>query len=102
MLRVLVSSASAGPRNRAVALAAGLVVANNLGAASKAVPSYQQAPATLAAPATDIDNQARTAPLDAGANELLVVHQHHAHHRTGHDSAAERRRGNAASILQVW
>jgi hypothetical protein len=47
-----------------------LAAANNLGAASKAVPSYQQAPATLAAPATDIDNQARTAPLDAGADEF--------------------------------
>jgi hypothetical protein len=44
----------------------------NLGAASKAVPSYQQPPAALAAPATDIDDQARPAlgGFDSGADEF--------------------------------
>ncbi len=43
----------------------------NLGASSKAVPSYQQPPATLAAPAFDFDNQARPAlgGFDSGADE---------------------------------
>ena len=44
----------------------------NAGAASKAVPSYQQPAAVLAAPATDIDNQARPANggYDIGADEV--------------------------------
>ena len=44
----------------------------NLGAASKAVPSYQQPPATLAAPAVDFDDQARPAlgGFDSGADEF--------------------------------
>jgi len=44
----------------------------NLGAASKAVPAYQQAPATLSAPAFDVDNQARPAlgGFDSGADEF--------------------------------
>jgi hypothetical protein len=46
--------------------------AYNLGAGSKVVPSYQQPPASLAAPAFDIDNQARPAGggFDAGADEI--------------------------------
>ena len=46
--------------------------AYNAGAASKAVPAYQQAPATLAAPAFDIDNQGRPAQggFDSGADEI--------------------------------
>lgn len=46
----------------------------NAGAASKAVPSYQQPPATLAAPAFDIDNQGRPAfgGYDSGADEIPV------------------------------
>jgi hypothetical protein len=46
----------------------------NLGAASKPVPSYQGPPATLAAPATDIDDQARPAlgGFDAGADEFAA------------------------------
>ena len=44
----------------------------NLGAASKAVPSYQQLPATLAAPAFDIDRDGRPAlgGFDSGADEV--------------------------------
>jgi hypothetical protein len=44
----------------------------NLGAASKAVPSYQAPPATLAAPSLDIDDEARPAAggFDAGADEF--------------------------------
>jgi hypothetical protein len=43
----------------------------NSGAASKAVPAYQQPPATLNAPTTDIDNQARPSGggFDKGADE---------------------------------
>ncbi|MEZ0448846.1 SdrD B-like domain-containing protein [Cellulomonas sp. ICMP 17802] len=43
----------------------------NLGAASVAVPAYQQPGTTLAAPSTDIDHQARPAlgGFDAGADE---------------------------------
>ena len=42
------------------------------GAASKAVPTYQQAPATLAAPTWDIDNDGRPngAGYDVGADEI--------------------------------
>ena len=44
----------------------------NLGAATKAVPIYQQLPATLAAPTIDIDNQGRPGfgGFDAGADEI--------------------------------
>jgi hypothetical protein len=44
----------------------------NRGAASATVPTYQQPPAGLAAPATDIDDQARPAlgGFDAGADEF--------------------------------
>ncbi|MGZ4790285.1 MAG: hypothetical protein ACXWBO_00355 [Ilumatobacteraceae bacterium] len=44
----------------------------NLGAVNKAVPAYQQPPATLAAPTTDIDGQGRPAlgGYDAGADEF--------------------------------
>jgi uncharacterized repeat protein (TIGR01451 family) len=44
----------------------------NLGAASTAVPAWQQPPASLAAPTTDIDGQARPAlgGFDAGADEI--------------------------------
>lgn len=44
----------------------------NLGAASKAVPAFQAPPATLAAPALDIDDQARPAGggFDAGSDEV--------------------------------
>ncbi len=46
--------------------------AYNAGAASKAVPSYQQPPATLAAPTFDIDNGSRPTlgGFDSGADEL--------------------------------
>ncbi|MEP7135950.1 MAG: SdrD B-like domain-containing protein [Chloroflexota bacterium] len=46
--------------------------AANSAAASKAVPSYQQAPATLAAPTIDIDNQGRPGGtgFDKGADEV--------------------------------
>ncbi len=44
----------------------------NLGAASKAVPGYQQPPANLAAPAVDIDDEVRPARggFDAGSDEF--------------------------------
>ncbi|MFN0282859.1 MAG: SdrD B-like domain-containing protein [Kineosporiaceae bacterium] len=44
----------------------------NLGASSKAAPTYQQPPASLAAPTTDFDNQARPAlgGFDSGADEF--------------------------------
>ena len=44
----------------------------NAGAASKAVPSYQRPPTTLAAPAFDIDNDSRPGygAFDAGADEI--------------------------------
>ncbi|MCW2768130.1 MAG: pectin esterase [Nocardioides sp.] len=44
----------------------------NLGASSKAAPSYQQPPASLAAPALDFDDQARPAlgGFDSGADEF--------------------------------
>ena len=45
----------------------------DLGAATKAVPSYQQAPATLPAPTSDIDAQTRTGAPDAGADEYGAV-----------------------------
>ena len=46
--------------------------AYNMGAASKATPSYQQPPASIAAPTIDIDNQARPAQgsYDSGADEI--------------------------------
>lgn len=46
--------------------------AYNTGAASKAVPSYQQPPGTLPAPTTDFDNQNRPAAgsFDMGADEF--------------------------------
>ncbi len=56
-------------------LSAAASPAYDAGAASKAVPTYQQAPATLSAPAIDIDNQARPAgvAVDIGSDELPVV-----------------------------
>jgi len=44
----------------------------NAGAASKAAPTYQQPPASIAAPAIDIDNQGRPAlgGFDSGADEF--------------------------------
>ena len=47
----------------------------NAAAASKAVPAYQQPPASLAAPSTDIDAQARPSGggFDIGADELVVI-----------------------------
>jgi hypothetical protein len=53
-------------------LSAATSSAYNLGAASKAVPSYQQPSATVSAPATDIDDQSRPAlgGYDAGADEF--------------------------------
>jgi uncharacterized repeat protein (TIGR01451 family) len=46
--------------------------AYNLGAASKAIPAYQQPGATRAAPANDVDNQPRPlfGAFDAGADEF--------------------------------
>ena len=46
--------------------------AYNAGAASKAAPAYQQPPASIAAPAFDIDNQPRPAlgGFDSGADEF--------------------------------
>jgi len=44
--------------------------ASNFGAASKAVPAYQQAPASLNAPARDYDGDVRVSPPEAGADEL--------------------------------
>jgi hypothetical protein len=46
--------------------------AYNMGAASKAVPGYQQPPATLAAPTTDFDGQSRPfgGAFDSGADEI--------------------------------
>jgi hypothetical protein len=46
--------------------------AYNHGAASKSVPSYQQPPSSLAAPAFDIDNQARPYP-NTGPQNLRIV-----------------------------
>ncbi len=48
-------------------------LAINAGAASKAVPSYQQAPGTLPAPPTDIDQQGRSGAVDIGADEFIAV-----------------------------
>jgi uncharacterized repeat protein (TIGR01451 family) len=45
-------------------------LAVNAGAVSKAAPSYQQPPATLAAPTFDYDNQTRSGAIDIGADEL--------------------------------
>ena len=51
--------------------------AYNTGAASKAVPGYQAPPATLPAPAADIDDQPRPAtlanPVDIGADEISAA-----------------------------
>jgi hypothetical protein len=41
----------------------------SLGAASKVVPTYQRPPNPLNAPAFDFDNQTRTTPIAAGADE---------------------------------
>jgi uncharacterized repeat protein (TIGR01451 family) len=46
--------------------------AYNAGAASKAVPSYQQPPDTLPAPAFDFDNQMRMDNPDIGADEYYA------------------------------
>ena len=56
-------------------LASNASPAVNLGAASKAAPSYQQPPASIAAPAIDIDDGARpfSGGFDAGADELGSV-----------------------------
>jgi len=47
--------------------------ARNAGAASKAVPAYQQLPATINAPPTDIDGQTRPSAgaFDVGADEVV-------------------------------
>ena len=47
----------------------------NLGAAAKTVPGYQAPPTSLAAPATDIDDQARPAEgaFDAGSDEVAAA-----------------------------
>ena len=49
--------------------------AYNAGAASKAVPAYQQPPTTLPAPAFDIDNYSRPGfgAFDIGADEIALA-----------------------------
>jgi len=49
----------------------GSTLANNAGAASKAVPTWQQPPTTLSAPSTDIDHEARPTGggFEIGADE---------------------------------
>ena len=55
-------------------LANGSTIANNAGAASKALPSWQQPPATRPAPAFDIDNQPRPSSggFEIGADETAA------------------------------